>query len=304
MCGIMDAPFREMIAKFGAPMLYTEMLSSDAMNIENKREYIKNSSKRSFSKDIPFVIQIAGHDPKIMANAAKVCEDLGADIIDMNFGCPVKKVVNGHAGSALMKDLKKSQEIIEATVKAVKIPVTIKMRMGWDQDCLNAPELAKIAEDAGVKSITLHGRTRNQLYNGTADWSFGKKVKEAIKIPLIINGDIVDFESLKTAISSSNADGAMIARGLYGKPWIISEMMHFLKTGEKIDLKPKNLFEEVIFPHLKLIEEHYKEKCLGFAIKHLYFYSKGIESGAQFRSEISKEKTIEAILEKAKIFFS
>ncbi len=303
MCGIMDYPFREMICKFGAPFVYTEMLSSDAMNLDYKKEYIKNSSKKNFSNNIPFVIQIAGHDPNLMSNAAKICQDLGADIIDMNFGCPVKKVVNGHAGSALMKDLKKSTEIIKATVQSVKIPVTIKMRLGWDFDLINAPELAKIAEDLGCKTITVHGRTRSQLYEGNANWKLIKDVKNAVKIPVIANGDITNIEKVNLALEESSADGVMIARELYGKPWLIQEMRDFFKTGIYKNLKPKNILQEIIEPHIILLEEHYKEKCLGFIVKHLYFYSKGIENGGEFRSKISKLKKIEDILEISSDFF-
>jgi tRNA-dihydrouridine synthase B len=303
MCGIMDAPFRAIIAKFGAPMLYTEMLSSDAMNLEHRKEYTKNATKKSF-ENIPFVVQIAGHDPMLMANAAKIAQyECGADVIDMNFGCPVKKVVNGDAGSALMKDLKRSQEIISAVCKAVTIPVTIKMRMGWDHSNLNAPELAKISENEGIKTVTVHCRTRNQLYTGTADWKFINEVKKVVSIPVIVNGDINTIEDLKTALELSNANSAMIGRGLYGKPWLIAEMNHFLETENIINLKPENLMKEVIVPHLEMIEDHYSKNPLGFAIKHLYFYSKGLEGGSNFRKELASAKSIKELIAISEDFF-
>lgn len=303
MCGIMDFPFREMILKFGAPMIYTEMLSSDAMRIENRREYIKHASKKSY-KNTPFVIQLAGHDEKIMSEAAKVCEDLGADIIDLNFGCPVKKVVNGYAGSALMKDLNKSKEIIKSVVQAVKLPVTIKMRMGWNEECLNAPELAKIAESFGVQAVTIHGRTRSQMYTGKANWKFIKTIKDQVNIPVIANGDIIDYDTLIQAKEESFADGFMISRGMYGKPWLAKKLEEKLNNQNQATSRPKLLYKEIIEPHINLIIQHYGERNgLGFVIKHLFFYSKSIEGSADYRKKIADQKDIDEILKISKDFF-
>ncbi|MEN9782056.1 MAG: hypothetical protein RL208_206 [Pseudomonadota bacterium] len=304
MCGIMDAPFRSILAKFGTPMLYTEMIASHATTIENKQEYIKSAAKK-VSDNIPFVIQIAGCNPEIMSHAAKMCVELGADIIDMNFGCPVKKVTNGYAGSALMKDEVLSEKIIEAVVKSVNIPVTIKMRTGWSDENRNAPSLAKIAEKHGIKTVTVHGRTRSQMYNGKADWSFIQEVKNSINIPVIVNGDIQTIEDLQNAISQSNANGGMIARGIYGKPWLIKEMMHFMEHGKKKCFKPQNLWQGCIQEHIELIFDFYGiQHGIGFATKHLFFYSKDTNGGAKFRSEIGGLKDKDTIISKSRDFFN
>src|SRR3990167_7464597 len=207
-----------------------------------------------------------------MAEAAKLNEDWGAAILDINMGCPQKKVVNEYAGSALMKDEVLAAKIIEATVKAVNIPVTLKMRTGWDEKNRNAPALAKIAEECGIRMLTIHGRTRCQLYRGKADWSFIRKVKDAVKIPVIGNGDVKKEEDAKTLLEHSGADGVMVGRGVYGKPWFLRQVSHFLKTGEKLSSPPLQTQKSLVLEHFEDMLSHYGEYLgLLMARKHLGF---------------------------------
>lgn len=293
MSGVTDMPFRRLVKKHGASLVVSEMIASQAMIRECRKtlHMIKRSEEEN-----PMAVQLAGCEPEVMAEAARLNEDRGAHIIDINFGCPVKKVVNGHAGSSLMRDEVHAARILEATVKAVKIPVTLKMRMGWNHDNLNAPRLAKIAEECGIKMVTVHGRTRCQFYEGQADWAFIRHVKEAVTIPVIANGDINDFQDVSRALELSGADGVMIGRGVYGRPWFIMQVMEFLRTGA-IPAAPSLRHRlDLMIEHLEAMLEHYGVSAgLKIARKHIGWYSKGLPQSSEFRAAVNSVEDAPAV---------
>src|SRR4051812_46016055 len=227
MSGITDAPFRRVAAELGAGLVVSEMTASDDLV---KGRWI--SRLRCEASGIgPHVVQLAGCETRWMAEGAKVAQDGGADIIDINMGCPARHVTGGQSGSALMRDLDHALKLIEATISAVKVPVTLKMRLGWDDRSLNAPELARRAEAAGVRMITVHGRTRCQFYKGDADWGAVRAVRDAISVPLVVNGDITSFEKAVRALEMAGADAVMIGRGAQGQPWLPGQIGRRLETG-------------------------------------------------------------------------
>lgn len=302
MSGVSDMPFRRLVKGFGAGVVVSEMIASEAMVRENRKTMHMAEHR---ADEYPISLQLAGCDPKVMGEAAKLNEDRGVDIIDINFGCPVKKVVNGHAGSALMRDEIHAARILEATVKAVKIPVTLKMRMGWDHQNLNAPRLAKIAEECGIKMVTVHGRTRCQFYEGHADWRFIRNVKDAVTIPIIANGDILDFADVSAALEQSGADGIMIGRGTYGRPWFVRQAMDYLRTGI-IPAEPSLERQRIIMlEHYDAMLEHYGVKTgIKIARKHIGWYSKGLPQSAEFRAQVNRLEEVIAVRDFVSEFYA
>ncbi len=284
MSGVTDLPFRRLAKRFGAGLVVSEMIASQALIHANRRTL---SMSRGAEEMAPLSIQLAGCEPGVMAEAAKLARDRGAAIVDLNFGCPAKKVVNDMAGSALMRDESKAARIFTAVVDAVEVPVTVKMRTGWDDDSRNAPRLARIAEDCGIKLLTVHGRTRKQRYAGHADWDFIGEVKDAVSVPVVANGDVTDCAAASEILRCSGADGVMIGRAACGRPWLPGHVAAFLASGK---MPPEFSLPDrlmIVLEHYEAMLSHYgTNRGLHNARKHLGWYTLGLPGAARFRKRV------------------
>jgi|TARA_B100000768_G_scaffold169647_1_gene175409 tRNA-dihydrouridine synthase B len=286
MAGVTDRPFRMLCKSFGAGMAVSEMVTSNSLLYGSEKTLRRANHEGEVD---PISVQIAGADPDMMAEAAKYNMDKGAQIIDINMGCPAKKICNVMAGSALLKQEKLVESILNSVVKAVNIPVTLKIRTGWDTDNRNALTISKIAEDSGIQALAIHGRTRACLYRGDAEYNTIAAVKQHIKIPVIANGDITSPEKAEFVLGFTKADAVMIGRAAQGRPWIFREIEYYLRTGKHLDLPTIDEVQKVTIAHVNELYKFYGELTgLRVARKHISWYTKGLKHSAQFRFHMNQ----------------
>lgn len=301
MTEITDRPTRLLNSRYGAGLVVSEMIAAEGV----VRNAVVAAQKATFDRRQGIhSVQLAGASPENMAAAAKTNELAGADIIDLNMGCPVKKVVNCMAGSYLMKEPELVRQIVERVVDAVKVPVTLKTRLGWNEDLKNGVEIAKIAEAAGVKMLAIHGRTRAQMYTGSADWAWIRKIKEAVKIPVLVNGDIENIDDAVEALRLSGCDGVMIGRATQGKPWLLGQVAHFLKTGERKSDPTLAEQREIVLEHIDLAVELYGEfSGIHHMRKHVAGYTRGLVGGRELRMKLNALTTKDDMKQEVNKFF-
>ena len=291
MAGITDKPFRQMVRLFGKQTLYTEMVGVESL----ARNHPQTRKMMSVQDEENVIVQLVGINPNAFVYATHFAEDIGAVGIDINMGCPVKKLISNGSGSALLKTPDIAAKLVETVKNATTLPVSVKMRIGWDENSINAVDFAKIIENAGADKITVHARTKAQGYSGKANWDIVRQVKENIRIPVFVNGDITDRNSAESALHITNADGIMIGRGALGRPWLLSE----IKTGEKqrVDIC------ELLLKHIDLLLDYYGPHGLFVARKHIAWYAKGQKNVAEFCQRVYAETDINKVRDLIRLFF-
>lgn len=286
MSGVSDLPFRRIAARYGAGMVVSEMIACESF----MRGDAETQMRAEAQEEGLHVVQIAGREAHWMREAAKVIADAGADVIDINMGCPAKKVTSGYSGSALMRDLDHALRLIEATVNAVDVPVTLKMRLGWDEETINAPDLGCRAEAAGIQLLTVHGRTRNQFYKGQADWTAIRSVVDSVSIPVIANGDCCGFDDALAMLNASGAQAVMIGRGAYGRPWLAGHVSHFLQTGDRRHQPSGEELKNLVLEHYESMLSHYGVKPgVRIARKHLGWYLDASGAGKGISKQVRQD---------------
>ena len=293
MAGVSDLPFRLLCREMGAALVCMEMVSAKAIYYNNKNT---DSLMEIHPEEVPASLQLFGSDPQILAEMAKRIEERPFSILDLNMGCPVPKVVNNGEGSALMKDPKLAEQILTAMVKKLHKPVTVKFRKGFNDSNINAVEFAKMAESCGVAAVAVHGRTREQYYSGKADWDIIRQVKEAVKIPVIGNGDLLTAEDVIAMEEQTGCDGFMIARGAQGNPWIFRQILHYFETGEHLQKPPASEVAQMILRHARMMLE-FKGEYIGIREirKHAAWYTAGYPHGARLRVAINQVENYEQL---------
>lgn len=302
MAGITDYPFRKLVAAKGAANLYSEMVAINAINRKNPKTY---RIADVHNEPYPVIVQLVGNDAELFAEAAKLVADLGAYSLDINMGCPVRKIVANESGSALMRDIPRAAKIIESVVKATPLKVSVKFRKGWDNNSVNAVEFAKMCEDSGASFITVHGRTRAQGYSGTADWEIIREVKENVKIPVIGNGDIVSVQSAQDMLNQTNVDGVMVARGALGNPWLLGQIHNFINNNIPPRIISVTEIKEALLQQLHDMIDFYGEKmAIAISRKYACWYSKNLRDAKKFREIYTRVYDLNTALQTIENYFS